>query len=206
MTTDQVDAGGLSTWACEINGPVSPIRLQIAHLLLQLVERGSLLTQEARKLFGSLKGMARRLAESIRNVLIPADAIDSALAAKIQSDSTHPDRGAAGMSASEPAPFKTARPAPPPPRLRLRLHPDVPHTAASTPRSPYGYSSRLFVRAGRTAQSLLGGSLSHMLITNTKGMYATVGCRQSSRLAGSQALSATRNSSDVGLPFSSIAV
>jgi hypothetical protein len=52
--------------------------------LLQLVERGSLLIQEARKLFGSLKGMARRLAESIRNVLVPADAIDSALAAKIE--------------------------------------------------------------------------------------------------------------------------
>jgi hypothetical protein len=60
------------------------VLLQIAHMLLQLVERGSLLTQEAKKLFGSLKGMARRLAESIRNVLIPADAIDSALAAKIQ--------------------------------------------------------------------------------------------------------------------------
>jgi hypothetical protein len=58
--------------------------LQIAHLLLQLVERGSLLTREAQKLFGSLRGLARRLLESIRNVVIPADAIDLALAAKIQ--------------------------------------------------------------------------------------------------------------------------
>lgn len=60
------------------------ILLQIAHLLLQLVECGSLLTQEAKKLFGSLRGMARRLSESIRNVLIPADASDAELAAKIQ--------------------------------------------------------------------------------------------------------------------------
>jgi len=60
------------------------ILLQIAHLILQLMERGSLLTQEAKKLFGSLRGMARRLLESIRNVLIPAEAIDLALAANIQ--------------------------------------------------------------------------------------------------------------------------
>jgi hypothetical protein len=52
--------------------------------LLQLIERGSLLTQEARTLFGSLRGMARRLLESIRNVVIAADAIDLALAAQIQ--------------------------------------------------------------------------------------------------------------------------
>jgi hypothetical protein len=60
------------------------VLLQIAHLLLQLVERGSLLTREAKKLFGSLKNLAERLLESIRNVLISADAIDLALAAKIQ--------------------------------------------------------------------------------------------------------------------------
>ena len=50
------------------------VLLQIAHLLLQLIGRGSLLTREAQKLFGSLRGMARRLLESIRNVVIPADA------------------------------------------------------------------------------------------------------------------------------------
>jgi hypothetical protein len=60
------------------------VLLQIAHLILQLLERGSLLTQDARKLFGSLRNLARRLAESIRNVLIPAEAIDSKLAAAIQ--------------------------------------------------------------------------------------------------------------------------
>jgi hypothetical protein len=60
------------------------ILLQIAHLILQLVERGSLLGEEAKKLFGSLRNLARRLAESIRNALIPSDAIDPILAASIQ--------------------------------------------------------------------------------------------------------------------------
>jgi hypothetical protein len=60
------------------------VLLQIAHLILQLVERGSLLKQGARKLFGSLANLARRLAESIRNVLIPAEAVDPTLAAGIQ--------------------------------------------------------------------------------------------------------------------------
>lgn len=60
------------------------VLLQIAHLLLQLIECGSLLTQEAKILFGSLRGMARRLLESIRNVVIPPDALDLALAAQIQ--------------------------------------------------------------------------------------------------------------------------
>jgi hypothetical protein len=60
------------------------VLLQIAHLILQLVERGSLLTRQAKQLFGSLANLARRLAESIRNALIPADANDPAHAAKIQ--------------------------------------------------------------------------------------------------------------------------
>ena len=60
------------------------VLLQIAHLILQLVERGSLLTRQAKKLFGSLANLARRLAESIRNVLVPADATDPTHAAKIQ--------------------------------------------------------------------------------------------------------------------------
>ncbi len=60
------------------------VLLQIAHLILQLLERGSLLTQEAKRLFGSLANLARRLSESLRNVLIPADAIDPAHAASIQ--------------------------------------------------------------------------------------------------------------------------
>jgi hypothetical protein len=60
------------------------ILLQIAHLILQLIERGSLLSRDAQTLFGSLANLARRLAESIRNVLIPGDAVDPAHAAKIQ--------------------------------------------------------------------------------------------------------------------------
>lgn len=58
--------------------------LQIAHLFVQLLERGSLLTQDAKRLFGSLSNLTRRLAESIRNVLIPPEALDPALAAAIQ--------------------------------------------------------------------------------------------------------------------------
>jgi hypothetical protein len=58
--------------------------LQIAHLLTQLMERGSLLAQDAKRLFGSLSNLTRRLAESIRYVLIPPEALDPALAAAIQ--------------------------------------------------------------------------------------------------------------------------
>ena len=60
------------------------VLLQIAHLILQLVERGSLLSRDAKTLFGSLANLARRLAESIRNVLISTDALDPAQAAAIQ--------------------------------------------------------------------------------------------------------------------------
>jgi hypothetical protein len=60
------------------------VLLQIAHLILQLLERGSLLTRQAKELFGSLANLARRLAESIRNVLIAANAADPTHAAKIQ--------------------------------------------------------------------------------------------------------------------------
>jgi len=48
--------------------------LQIAHLILQLMERGSLLDGDCRKLFGSLRTMADRFRESLRNCLIPLDA------------------------------------------------------------------------------------------------------------------------------------
>jgi hypothetical protein len=56
------------------------VLLQIAHLILQLIERGSLLSRDAKKLFGSLASLAVRLAESIRNALIPAEALDPAKA------------------------------------------------------------------------------------------------------------------------------
>jgi hypothetical protein len=56
--------------------------LQIAHLLLQLLEKGSLLRQLAQAqgkssavaLFGSLKNMAERLLESLRNLIWPEEA------------------------------------------------------------------------------------------------------------------------------------
>ena len=56
--------------------------LQIAHLLLQLLEKGSLLRRLAQEqgkasalaLFGSLKNMAERLLESLRNLWWPEEA------------------------------------------------------------------------------------------------------------------------------------
>jgi len=65
--------------------------LQIAHMLLQLVEKGSLLRRlaaEAGKtpltLFGSLKNMAYRLRESLRFMHWPEEAFDVAAAGQIQ--------------------------------------------------------------------------------------------------------------------------
>lgn len=66
--------------------------LQIAHLLLQLVEKGSLLRQLAQQqgkatavgLFGSLKNMAQRLLESLRYRRWEDEAFDAAVAAAIQ--------------------------------------------------------------------------------------------------------------------------
>ena len=66
--------------------------LQIAHMMLQLVEKGSLLRQLAQAqgqpsalaLYGSLKNMAQRLLESLRYLRWPAEAYDAAAAAAIQ--------------------------------------------------------------------------------------------------------------------------
>jgi hypothetical protein len=66
--------------------------LQIAHLLLQLVEKGSLLRHLAQEqgrrtaveLFGSLKNMAQRLLESLRYRHWPDEAFDRAAAGEIQ--------------------------------------------------------------------------------------------------------------------------
>lgn len=60
------------------------ILMQLAHLILQLMEKGSLLSQDCKKLFGSLRNLARRLAESIRHYLIRPEAVDIAVAASIQ--------------------------------------------------------------------------------------------------------------------------
>jgi hypothetical protein len=65
--------------------------LQIAHLILQLVEKGSLLRQLAAEvgktplqLFGSLKNMATRLLESVRYMPWPTTAYDAPAAARMQ--------------------------------------------------------------------------------------------------------------------------
>jgi hypothetical protein len=66
--------------------------LQLAHMLLQLLEKGSLLhklaVQQGKKtavaLFGSLKNMALRLLESLRTRHWPDEAFDQAAAGKIQ--------------------------------------------------------------------------------------------------------------------------
>ena len=67
-------------------GPIKNwyLLLQIAHLILQLLERGNLLGQTAARLFGSLRGLARRLAESLRQQLIPAEALEPARCAARQ--------------------------------------------------------------------------------------------------------------------------
>jgi hypothetical protein len=54
------------------------VLLQIAHLILQLVERGSLLNGNCKRLFGSIRNLARRLAESLRNHPISAEALEPA--------------------------------------------------------------------------------------------------------------------------------
>ena len=58
--------------------------MQIAHLITQLVEHGNLLVGRCETLFGSLRALARRLAESLRHHLIDAQMLDTVAAARIQ--------------------------------------------------------------------------------------------------------------------------
>jgi hypothetical protein len=65
--------------------------MQIAHLILQVFEAGSLLRRLAAdcdrtpwQLFGSLKNLARRLQESLRYHVLSPDAFDCELAARVQ--------------------------------------------------------------------------------------------------------------------------
>jgi len=60
------------------------VLLQIAHLIEQLMVRGSLLADRCQTLFGSLRAFARRLAESLRHYLIDPQALDLAAAARLQ--------------------------------------------------------------------------------------------------------------------------
>jgi hypothetical protein len=65
--------------------------LQIAHLMLQLLEKGSLLRQLARQagktplgLFGSVQNMAKRLLESVRNLHWPQESFSTEAGKHIQ--------------------------------------------------------------------------------------------------------------------------
>ena len=58
--------------------------LQIAHLLVQLMERSSLLPQDCKRLLGSLRNLSRRLAESLRNQAIDWEDLDADRAAGYQ--------------------------------------------------------------------------------------------------------------------------
>jgi len=69
--------------------------LQIAHLILQLVEKGSLLRQVARQygrtvvgLYGSLRNIARRLLDCLRYVRLPPEAFDPGRRFQIRLDSS----------------------------------------------------------------------------------------------------------------------
>jgi hypothetical protein len=72
------------------------VLLQVAHILLQLLEKGSLLRALARQagkrsavgLFGSLKNMADNLVESLRNLAWPEDAFGPAGSMQIRLDSS----------------------------------------------------------------------------------------------------------------------
>jgi hypothetical protein len=57
--------------------------LQIAHMILQIMEHGSLLPDIARA-FGSKRALSARLLEFLRNRVLPSDALDVAAAAAIQ--------------------------------------------------------------------------------------------------------------------------
>jgi hypothetical protein len=59
------------------------VLLQIAHLVMQLLERGNLLG-DVQKVYGSLKAMARRLAESLRFHLVELCARDAVACRRMQ--------------------------------------------------------------------------------------------------------------------------
>lgn len=66
-------------------GPIKNwyLLLQIAHFILPLPERGKLRGQAAARLFGSPRDSARRLAESLRQQLIPGESLDPARCAAV---------------------------------------------------------------------------------------------------------------------------
>ncbi|MCX6354682.1 MAG: hypothetical protein NTZ78_07260 [Candidatus Aureabacteria bacterium] len=60
------------------------ILLQIAHILSQLMEKGSLIKGEVKKVFGSIRNFARRLLEDFRVRILPPAQLQSLLAVSFQ--------------------------------------------------------------------------------------------------------------------------
>jgi hypothetical protein len=65
--------------------------LQIAFIIMQVLERGSLLRQLAAEhgrttiqLFGSLKNIARRMLEAVRYLVLPEDCFDADVAGRLK--------------------------------------------------------------------------------------------------------------------------
>ena len=58
--------------------------MQIAHILNQLIEKGSLLTADIRKKLGSIRNIARRLLEDLRNSLFDPSKIETTLTKRFQ--------------------------------------------------------------------------------------------------------------------------
>lgn len=58
--------------------------LQIAHIFNQLMEKGSLLKAEIKKLYGSIRNFTRRLLESMRTSVLSQEELESILSEKFQ--------------------------------------------------------------------------------------------------------------------------
>ena len=58
--------------------------LQIAHIISQLMEKGSFLIGEIKKLFGSLRNLSRRLLESLRTSVFDLVEIQSLESTRFQ--------------------------------------------------------------------------------------------------------------------------
>ena len=96
------------------------ILMQVAHLLLQLLEHGDLLGADCRQLYGSLKALAKRLSEALRNYLFPPDALDPAVRIRVRLDSSKAFCCRPALTRTRPFPRRCLRAAPRPmPLVRL---------------------------------------------------------------------------------------
>jgi hypothetical protein len=67
------------------------LALQIAHIISQLMEKGSLLKGDVKKLFGSIRNFTRRLLESLRTSSFQQDEIEAIKSSRIQIRLRGPD-------------------------------------------------------------------------------------------------------------------